>query len=352
MQIDEHVDLTHLNTLALPARARFYARAEALADVHAAIAWARQNNLPLQPLGGGSNVVLRGEFPGLVLQIALLGRALTRTGDFVDVRVAAGENWHQLVQWTLQQNAYGLENLTLIPGTAGAAPIQNIGAYGVELSQFLYAVRGIRIDDNRELELSAAACELGYRDSIFKRALRGNFIVTEIVMRLRAHFVPIIEYPALREQLAQSLSASNSVTLDALQVERAVRAIRQSKLPDPAQWPNAGSFFKNPVIAAAQFVELQKRDPAIPHFAAGGEGGARGEVKIPAAWLIDQCGWKGRRFDSVGVHDRQALVLIHYGGGDAAALLVLAEQIQRDVAQRFGIALEMEPTVFGGDCGG
>ena len=274
--------------------------------------------------------------PGLVLHIALQGKSLAQCGDYVEVCVAAGENWHELVQWTLQQRAYGLENLTLIPGTAGAAPIQNIGAYGVELSQFLHAVHGIKIDENREIELTAAQCQLGYRDSIFKHALRDNFIITEIVLHLRTQFAPVIDYPALREQLPKDKS------LDALQVERTVRAIRQSKLPDPAQWPNAGSFFKNPVISTAQFGELQKSHPDMPHFQTSSG------VKIPAAWLIDRCGWKGRRLGHVGVHAQQALVLIHYGGGDAAALLALAAQIQRDVMQRFEIALEMEPNIYGG----
>lgn len=335
MQVSEQVDLTALNTLALPARARFFARAENCDDVHAAIAWARERQLSILPLGGGSNVVLRGEFPGLVLQIALRGKTLVRSDDYVEVRAAAGENWHELVQWSLQQHAYGLENLTLIPGTAGAAPIQNIGAYGVELSQFLHAVRGVKIDDNRELELSAAQCELGYRDSVFKHALRDNFIVTEIVLHLRTQFVAALDYPALREQLPQG------VALNALQIERAVRAIRQNKLPDPAQWPNAGSFFKNPVIDIEQCAQLQQQFPDMPHFPAAGG------AKIPAAWLIDRCGWKGRRLDGVGVHAQQALVLIHYGGADARQLLELAAQIQREVAQRFGIALEMEPGVYG-----
>lgn len=339
MHIAEHVDLTRFNTLALPARARYYTRAENAADIHAAIAWARQQDVPLLPLGGGSNVVLRDEFPGLVLHIALRGKLLAPYNDHVEARVAAGENWHELVQWTLRQGAYGLENLTLIPGTAGAAPIQNIGAYGVELSQFLHAVRGIQIDANRPLELSAAQCELGYRDSIFKRALRDNFIVTEIVLHLRTRFSAALDYPALREQLP------GDAVIDAHQVERTVRALRQSKLPDPAQFPNAGSFFKNPVIGAAQFAALQKNFPEMPHFFLGG--GAETGVKVPAAWLIDRCGWKGRRLGAVGVHARQALVLIHYGGGDAAAVLALAAQIQRDVARRFDIALEVEPSLYG-----
>ena len=341
MHIAEHVDLTAFNTLALPARARYYTRIETLTELHAAIAWAREKQLPLLPLGGGSNVILRGEYAGLVLHIALRGKHIEHCADYVEVTIAAGENWHELVQWTLQHNAYGLENLTLIPGTAGAAPIQNIGAYGVELSQFLHCVRGVKIDENREIELSAADCELGYRDSIFKHALRDNFIITEIVLRLRNRFVAVVAYPALREQLA------GVATIDASQLERAVRAIRQSKLPDPAQWPNAGSFFKNPVIAAAQFVELQKQYADVPHYVVDANRRTPASVKIPAAWLVDRCGWKGRRVGAVGVHSQQALVLIHYGASDATALLELAAQIQGDVRSRFGIALELEPTVYG-----
>lgn len=335
MQIIEHFDLQPCNTLALPVRARYYTRIETLADVHAAIAWANTKKIPLLPLGGGSNIVLRGEWPGLVMQIDLAGKRIERHNDYAETTIAAGENWHALVQWTLQQGAYGLENLTLIPGTVGAAPIQNIGAYGVELSHFLYAVRGVLVSENRVIELPAAQCELDYRDSIFKHALKDNFIVTEIVLHLRNRFVAAANYPALREQLG------DIDHLDAAQIERTVRAIRQSKLPDPAQWPNAGSFFKNPVISAAQFEQLRANDADLPHYA------ARTGVKIPAAWLVDRCGWKGRRLETVGVHTQQALVLIHYGGGDAAALLALAEMIQADVHARFGIALEIEPTVYG-----
>lgn len=344
MRISEHVDLTAFNTLALPARARYYARAQTSDDIHAAIEWAQKNAVPLLPLGGGSNVVLRGEFPGLLLHIGLGGKTISRQADYVEVRAAAGENWHELVQWTLQQRAYGLENLTLIPGTAGAAPIQNIGAYGVELSQFLHSVRGIKVDENLELELSASQCELGYRDSIFKNALRDNFIVTEIVLHLHEKFSPVIDYPVLREQLSNAAGLESN--LDALQVEHAVRSIRQSKLPDPAQWPNAGSFFKNPIISTQQFSTLKIAHPEIPHFLLNDDT-EQGSVKIPAAWLIDRCGWKGRRVGAVGVHGQQALVLIHYGGGDANELLALAEQIQNDVRQQFQIALEMEPARYG-----
>ena len=337
----QQVSLKSCNTLAIDVRARYLLQVCAPEQIPAAVAFAGERQLPLLVLGGGSNVVLSGDFPGVVLQIALRGIEVEDAGNGADIllRVAGGENWHQLVEYCLQQGYHGLENLALIPGTAGAAPIQNIGAYGVELSRFLHAVRGVKIDGNRALELSAEQCEPGYRDSVFKHALRDNFIVTEVVLKLHGSCVPAIDYPALREQLQVQPPLEGES--DALRIERAVRAIRRSKLPDPARWPNAGSFFKNPVIPPEQFAALRQRYPDLPHYAAAGG------VKIPAAWLIERCGWKGRRLGSVGVHDRQALVLIHYGGGDAGELLALAGQIQRDVTQRYGVALELEPGVYG-----
>lgn len=331
----EHIDLQALNTLALPARARYFARIDDGAQLAGAVAWAQARHLPLLVLGGGSNLILNGDWPGLVLHIGLRGRRAEPVAGGVLLHVAAGENWHELVQWSLAQGWYGLENLTLIPGTAGAAPIQNIGAYGVELADRLHSVRGWSIEEGRECELAAASCGLGYRDSIFKNALRDRFITTEITLKLSDNFLPVLDYPALKEALAGTARPT------ALEVERAVRELRQSRLPDPARLPNAGSFFKNPVIDADRFGRLRAAYPQIPHFdAAGG-------VKIPAAWLVDQCGWKGRRSGAVGVHAQQALVLIHHGGGSGAELLALARAIQDDVLARFGIALELEPTVYG-----
>jgi UDP-N-acetylmuramate dehydrogenase len=351
----EHVDLQACNTLALPARARYFLRATAALELADAIAWARARQLPLLVLGGGSNVVLRGDWPGLVLQIAIEGRRIdidSADSDSVRVTVGAGENWHALVQWSLQQQLYGLENLTLIPGTVGAAPIQNIGAYGVELQSRLECVRGFELPeaaasfdepftapftaDNAWVELSAAQCRLGYRDSIFKHALRGRFVIVEVVLRLARTFAPVLDYPPL-----------NTLQMpDAALVERTVRELRQSKLPDPVALPNVGSFFKNPVVDAAHFAALAKQHPDIPCYP------APAGVKLPAAWLVDRCGWKGRRQGSVGVHDRQALVLVNYAGAAAAGdvageLLALAAAIQADVLRIFDVQLELEPTVYG-----
>jgi UDP-N-acetylmuramate dehydrogenase len=332
--IRENIDLQPLHTLALPARARYFATIDTLEKLNEAVRWARAKNLPLLVLGGGSNIIFRGEWPGLVLQIALLGKTLQRHDDHAIATIAAGENWHALVQWSLREQLFGLENLTLIPGTAGAAPIQNIGAYGVELSHFLQSVRGYSIDTNRFVELSVADCQLGYRDSVFKHALRDRFIISEITLKLRTNFEPVITYPALRDKLQGHV-------IVAATIERAVREIRQSKLPDPAQLPNVGSFFKNPVIPAQQYATLLARYPDMPYFS------AIDGIKIPAAWLVDRAGWKDRRLGNVGVHAEQALVLIHYGGGDARELLELAAAIKTDVERQFGVALELEPSVYG-----
>ncbi|MDB6062813.1 MAG: UDP-N-acetylenolpyruvoylglucosamine reductase [Verrucomicrobiaceae bacterium] len=334
LSIGENIDLQPFNTLALPARARYFAAIDTTDHLTEALNWAQTKKLPLLVIGGGSNIILRGTWPGLVLQIALQGKKMQRGNEHASVTVAAGENWHALVQWSLHEQLFGLENLTLIPGTAGAAPIQNIGAYGVELSQFLHAVRGYSLDEKSIIELSAEDCRLGYRDSIFKHALRDRFVITEVVLALRTQFAPVVSYPALREKLQ-----GGAVT--AQRIEQAVRAIRQSKLPNPAQLPNAGSFFKNPVVTAAHYAELAARHIGLPQFQ------APNGIKVPAAWLLDRAGWKGQRRGHVGVHAEQALVLINYGGGDADELLELAQAIQADVQHRFGVTLELEPNVYG-----
>lgn len=343
-RLREHVDLQPFNTLALPARARYFLEAATPLEVAAASAWSEANGVPLLVLGGGSNIVLRGDWPGLVLRVAIAGRRIEDLGGAVRVAIGAGENWHELVQWSLREGLYGIENLTSIPGTVGAAPIQNIGAYGVELRDVLDGVRGIALPGaplpsavrrvGELVELSAADCELGYRDSIFKHALRDRFIITEVALRLSRRHAPVLTYPPLDELHAP----------DAAQIEQTVRALRQRKLPDPAELPNVGSFFKNPVVDAAHFARLRAQHADIPSF------DAPAGVKLPAAWLVDRCGWKGRRQGDVGVHEKQALVLVNYArgaAGAAAQLLALAAAIQSDVRNAFGVELEMEPTVYG-----
>lgn len=329
------VDLTDWNTLRLPARALHAAILESEDEVASAADWARDRNLPLLVLGQGSNVILAGDFPGLVVRMALGGLAARQRGTRVELDVGAGENWHALVQWCLARGWHGLENLTLIPGQAGAAPVQNIGAYGIELSHCLVAVRGWDLRARRFRELSAADCELAYRDSIFKRELRDRFVITRLRLRLSTAFQPVLDYPALSTALADCPGP------DAQAVEAAVRSIRQSKLPDPAQLPNAGSLFKNPVLSPREFEHLRARYPGVPGFPR-----ADG-VKVPAAWLLECAGWKARRRGGLALHEQQALVLVHHGGADGAAVLAFVDSVRRDIAERFGVQLELEPRVFG-----
>ena len=327
------------NTLALDARAQAFAEVHSEQELLAALAQARALGLPVMPLGEGSNIVLAGSVAALVIRLGTRGiEVLARDAGTVSLRVAAGESWHGLVRWTLQQGYYGLENLALIPGTVGAAPIQNIGAYGVELASLVQAVHCVEIGSGRARTLAGDACEFGYRDSIFKRSLRDQVIITAVDLRLQRQPALQVSYPALAAALAQQPAAA----LTPQAVFDAVVSIRRSKLPDPAQVPNAGSFFKNPVVAAAVAAELAARFPGLPQYPQ-----ADGQVKLAAAWLIDYCGWKGKCRGGFGVHPEHALVLVNRGGSSGADLLALAAEVAATVRDNFGIALEIEPRVYG-----
>jgi UDP-N-acetylmuramate dehydrogenase len=337
--IQHDIALQSLNTLALPARAAFYAEAHSDTDIVEAVAFANTQHLPLMVIGEGSNIVLADDFSGVVLLIKTCGIAINHDLSSSDsttiyVNVAAGENWHQFVRYSLAQGWYGLENLALIPGLVGAAPIQNIGAYGLEVSQRIVSVTGWNIDLQEWQTLSNAECQFAYRDSIFKQQLLDGFIVSQVMFALSLVPSPIIHYPALLELF------NDRSEVDPIDIADAVEKIRREKLPDPQQLPNAGSFFKNPLITPKQFELLKASHPSLPSYPQS-EG-----VKIPAAWLIDQSGWKGFREKGVGVHASQALVLINYAGATGQQILSLAKRIQADILQRYGIALEMEPRIY------
>jgi UDP-N-acetylmuramate dehydrogenase len=327
------------NTLALPAAATALGNVESLQDLHQGLEWAASRHLPVIPLGEGSNVVFAGDLSGLALGLANRGiELLDSTTDGVVLRIAAGENWHALVSWCCAQGYHGLENLALIPGTVGAAPIQNIGAYGVELSSLLRKVHAVEIDSARSLVLDAEACEFAYRDSVFKGRLRDRVVITAVELALSR--IPEVNttYPSLAAYLHDRGIAEPSPR----QVLSAVTAIRRARLPDPQVEPNAGSFFKNPVVTAEQAGSLAQTFPGLPLYP---QGAAR--AKLPAAWLIESCGWKGHRQGGVGVHPEHALVLVHYGDATGAELLALAERITESVAERFEIHLEVEPRIYG-----
>jgi len=335
----ERADLQALNSLRLRASATLLRTPDTQAALRDVLDEAHLLQLPVVVLGEGSNIVLAGNLNALVLRYRGLGREVISEGrDHIGLRVAAGENWHALTVWALGQGFYGLENLALIPGTVGAAPIQNIGAYGVELSDFIDCVEVMDIDSGTTHRLSAAACAFGYRDSIFKGQLRDLCVITAVEMTLRRSEQPNLSYAALADYVK---TEGHEIT--AAEVHRAVVELRRARLPDPALTPNVGSFFKNPVVTAAQAEALAKENPSLPVFHL-----ADGRMKVPAAWLIEACGWKGYTQNGVGVHGGHALVLVNQGSNSGSAVLDLAGRIQQSVRRRFGCELEIEPRVYGG----
>lgn len=335
MKLLQDVDLRNFNTLGIPARAAYFTDVATVDELKEALAFASAKNQTPVILGGGSNTVFTTDVDVLLIRIAIRGIACSVRGDDRIVEVAAGENWDELVRYCLTQGWYGLENLISIPGSVGAAPIQNIGAYGVELSRVLESVTGWDCQQGVVRSLSAEDCELAYRDSVFKHALRDRFIITSVSLRLSV--IPQLElsYPALRAELKDVDLATPK------QVAETVAAIRAQKLPDYRSEPNAGSFFKNPIVSAEQAAELLRKHPALAHWPM-----PDGRVKLAAAWLVDQSAWKGRRSGGVGIHQNQAIVLVNYEGCSGDEILQFAQQIQADVLASYGVNLEIEPRVY------
>lgn len=334
ISLRESVDLSGANTLGLPCVAERFAAPAHDTALREVLALAASRGWPLTLLGGGSNLILPEWLPGLVVQPAMAEWWLEAAGDGIRVHVDAGVNWHALVMAMASRGLWGIENLALIPGSCGAAPIQNIGAYGVELCDVLEAVHLRYLGDGREAVLSPEACAFGYRDSLFKRALSGRVVITRIVMRLSRRPRPRLGYGDLAHRVRDPVTP--------LGVAEAVCAVRREKLPDPAVLGNAGSFFQNPLVSADAAASLLCEAPRMPHFTQ-----PDGRVKLAAGWLIDQCGLKGWRSGHFGVHERQALVLVHFGGGSAAELLAFADSVAGRVFDRFGVRLEREPRLAG-----
>ncbi len=298
----------------------------------------RLKGLPHLILGGGSNIVLTRDFDGIVWLIALRGRRLVdEDADAWFIQAGAGENWHDFVQWTLECGWPGLENLALIPGTVGAAPVQNIGAYGLEMSERFFQLRALDIKTGKALHFDASACRFAYRESFFKQCEPGRFVIVSVVFRLPKIWQPRCAYPDIERIFAERgvRTPSPRDILDA------VVAVRQSKLPDPIRLGNTGSFFKNPLIHPADFEALSIREPDLVAHPL-----PNGQVKLAAGQLIERCGWKGRALGHAAVHARHALVIINHGNACGADVLKLAQIIQRDVYQRFGVQLEPEPMII------
>ncbi len=336
--IQSDVELGARNTLALPGRAAFYAEISAPDQL---VALAGKLAVRRFILGGGSNIVVGGDFDGLMLHMAIPGRELVaEDADAWYVRAGAGENWHDFVLWTLAQGWPGLENLVLIPGTVGAAPIQNIGAYGVELAERFATLDACDTRSGRTVHFARSDCRFGYRDSVFKQEgwhLDGQLAIAAVTFRLPKIWRAVTRYGGVAAELA----ARGIRAPTAEQIAAAVIAVRQRKLPDPRDIPNAGSFFHNPVVDAATAASLQTAHPDLPSYAQ-----PDGRVKLSAGWLIEQCGWKGKQLGPVGMYEKHARVLVNGGGARGADVVALMRAVQRDVRDKFGIRLLPEPVFF------
>lgn len=338
MQTD--VSLKPYNTFSFETRAAFFSQVFDENDILSVLLFAKQRGMPVVPLGEGSNVVFVGDLlSAVVMQISLSGvTVLHECDDKVSLRVAAGENWHKLVCDTVQNRWFGLENLALIPGTVGAAPVQNIGAYGVEVKDYIDAVHSICLTTQNKQIFSNKDCRFSYRDSVFKQALRDQMIITAVDLTLSKRAKPMTSYPALLKVLREQDKQEPTPQ----QVLDAVIKLRKERLPLPDVTPNAGSFFHNPIVNADKARALLLDDPNMPQYQAGDK------VKLAAAYLIEQCGYKGVLQGGVGVHPNHALVLINPDGGDGHALLDLADRIQQAVTERYGVSLSIEPRIYRG----
>ncbi len=336
MKIKNNITLKPFNTFGIDVNAAEFAAISSVGDLKDVL---NTNPSDLMILGGGSNLLLTKDVNALVLQINIKGiRVISRLENRVQVEVAAGENWHEFVCWCLKENFGGLENLSLIPGNVGTAPIQNIGAYGVELKDSFVSCEALHIQTQELKVFTKEDCNFEYRDSIFKQELKGQYIITSVVFELSSQqHILKTNYGAIESELK-----STGVETPTIQdVSKAVISIRNSKLPDPKIIGNSGSFFKNPVVSGSKFQILQSQFQDIPHYNISED-----SIKIPAAWLIDTAGFKGKTFGNYGVHSKQALVLVNYGGASGKDILNLSLQIQNAVKLIFDIKLETEVNIL------
>ena len=337
MDIRKDISLKKYNTFGIDAKAKFFCEINSIADLKKALAL--QGYPTLFVLGGGSNMLITKDLENLVLHINLKGiEVISENKDEAIIKVSAGENWHNMVLWTLDHDYGGLENLSLIPGNTGTAPIQNIGAYGVELKDTFVSCDAMEIATQELKTFTKEECQFGYRDSYFKNEGLGKYIITSVSFKLtkRNHKLNV-DYGAIVSELQNSGITNPSIK----DVSNAVIAIRKSKLPDPKELGNSGSFFKNPVVDKQQFDNFTKMNPTAPFYKV-----TENEFKIPAGWLIEQCGYKGKRFGDAGVHKNQALVLVNYGDASGAEIIDLAENIIDSVLKRFGIVISPEVNII------
>ena len=341
MHIESGVSLRPYNSFGLPAVAHTLVRIGSDADVRRVVDHPTLGRAPKFVLGGGSNIVLTRDMPQVVLKVEVKGlRLVEQRDDAWIVEAGAGESWHELVMWSLAQGFPGLENLALIPGTVGASPVQNIGAYGIELRDRFESLDAVDLRTGLTVTLGREMCEFGYRDSVFKRSLAGLMVITRVRFRLPRPWQPVLGYLELDRKLAELRLSDPAAEPTALQVAHWVIDVRQAKLPDPALIGNAGSFFKNPVVTSEQCRDIIGRDPEIVHYPM-----PDGSVKLAAGWMIDACGWKGKSVGEAAVYEKHSLVLVNRGSAIGSEVMTLARAIQESVYGRFGIKLETEPVV-------
>jgi len=339
MQIQENISLKNYNTFSIDVRARYFSKFTSLIELDELYHFDSSNKeVTTLVLGGGSNILLTQDYKGLVAINEMRGiEVVNEDLQHIYVRAAAGENWHQFVMYCIKNNFAGVENLSLIPGSIGASPMQNIGAYGVEIKDVFYELEAYNIEEKKLQTFSTKDCEFGYRESVFKRKYKGKFVITSVTYKLNKSPVFNTSYGAIQQELDKM--GVRELTLAA--VSQAVIHIRQSKLPDPKVTGNAGSFFKNPTIPEEQFTSLQKEFPGIVGYPAKDH-----TVKVAAGWLIEHAGWKGYRKGDAGCHPRQALVLVNYGNANGIDIYNLSTEIMHSIEAKFGIILEREVNVF------
>lgn len=337
MHIQTNFSLKNYNTFGIEAKAKEFVTVHSTDEL---IEILQQNPTSKKfILGGGSNMLLTQDIDALVIHLDLKGKkVIDENDDFVWVESQAGENWHEFVLWTIEQNFGGLENLSLIPGNVGTTPIQNIGAYGVEIKDTFVLCEAIHIETQELLVFTNEKCKFGYRESIFKNEIKDEFIITSVVFKLTKHNHKLnTSYGAIEAELEKQHIKNPSLK----DVSNAVIAIRQSKLPNPKELGNSGSFFKNPVILKSDFEKIQQKFPDMPHYVV-----SETEVKVPAGWLIEQAGFKGKRFGDAGIHKNQALVLVNYGNATGQEILEVSKNIQKTIFETYGISIEAEVNII------
>lgn len=340
LTILENYPLKQLNTFGINVRARYFVEIFSLDEIKEFFKDPVKNKLPLLILGGGSNILFTKNFDGVVMKINIRGKNIVNeNSDYKYLKAGAGENWNDLVIFGIKNNLGGIENLSLIPGCVGAAPMQNIGAYGVELKDVFFELEAYMIETGEIKKFSAKMCHFGYRESIFKNELKGKCIIVSVTFELKKNHILNTSYGAIEEEL----KIMEVKKPDIQTVSEAVCRIRRSKLPDPAVIGNAGSFFKNPMVTLEHYRELKFKFKDLVAYPVGENENLK--WKLAAGWLIEKAGWKGKRFNNFGVHEKQALVLANYGNANGQQILELSEKIMIDIKEKFGVDLEREVNV-------